>query len=63
MLGSLKDNLLIFSNRSKFFKKWDLKYMKKMKRLSKFAKNKLPLGQATLLITAIVEIIDFIYMH
>lgn len=63
MLGSLKDNLLIVSNRSKFFKKWDLKYMKKMKRLSKFAKNKLPLGQATLLITAIVEIIDFIYMH
>lgn len=37
MLRSLKDNLLIFSNRSTFFKKWDLKYMKKMKRLSKFA--------------------------
>lgn len=40
--------------------------MKKKKKDEKafyICKNKLPLGQATLLIRAIVEIINFIYMH
>ena len=53
ILWSLKDNWLIFSNRPAFFKEWGLKWVKKMKRLSKFAKNKSLLGQAMLLVTAI----------